>query len=108
MRRLAAPANRMARVVVQGPDAAHPETYRARFEQALAEKERLEHELAALAHGATGSTDGEASVNGVASALPDGTGLVAFVQFSRAQGDDYGVLLMRKDDPGPRLIDLGR
>jgi CHAT domain-containing protein/tetratricopeptide (TPR) repeat protein len=112
MRRLAMAANRLARVVVQGPSVAHPETYRARFEQALAEKEKLEHQLATLAEG-SGASLPEASLQAVTSALPEGTGLAAFVQFSlsqsrpRASVDHYGLLLLRKDDPTPRFQDLG-
>jgi CHAT domain-containing protein/tetratricopeptide (TPR) repeat protein len=122
MRRLAASANRLARVVVQGPSVSHPETYRARFEQALAEKEKLEHELAALAEGSGGSPAGaDVSLHGVLSALPDGTGLAAFVQFPRSQSSPgrgggsaetipvghYGILLMRQDDTTPSFQDLG-
>jgi CHAT domain-containing protein/tetratricopeptide (TPR) repeat protein len=125
MRRLAASANRLARVVVQGPSVSHPETYRARFEQALAEKEKLEHELATLAEGSGGSPVGaDVSLHGVASALPDGTGLAAFVQFPWSQSSPatspagggsgepvpaghYGILFIRKDDATPRFQDLG-
>jgi CHAT domain-containing protein/tetratricopeptide (TPR) repeat protein len=108
MRRFAASANRLARVVVQGPSVAHPETYRARFEQALAEKEKLEHEMAALPGGSSGpAAAGAVSLEAVTSALPDGTGLVAFVEFSGADGGHYGALLLRKDDPNPRFLDLG-
>jgi CHAT domain-containing protein/tetratricopeptide (TPR) repeat protein len=120
MRRLAMAANRLARVVVQGPSVARPETYRARFEQALAEKEKLEHELAALAEGSGGSPAGaDVSLHGVVAALPDGTGLAAFVEFPRSQSSPgggagepapvghYGILSMRKDDATPRFQDLG-
>ena len=107
MDRLAAAANRLARVVVQGPSVAHPEAYRARFERALAEKERLEHELA-LAYGTDGDSATNVSLPSVGSMLPAGTGLVSFVQFPRPEGNDYGVLILRKDDPAPRLMDLGR
>ena len=115
MRRLAMAANRLARVVVQGPSVSHPETYRPRFEQALAEKEKLEHELASLTEGSGGSPVADVSLHGVLAALPEGTGLAAFVQFPRSQSSSgeavpvghYGILLIRKDDPTPRFQDLG-
>ncbi|HEU5180119.1 MAG TPA: CHAT domain-containing tetratricopeptide repeat protein, partial [Candidatus Polarisedimenticolia bacterium] len=123
-RQLAAAANRLATLVVQGPNPGKPEAYRARFEQALQAKEKLELELAEMTRNAGGIPPTSASVETIESALPLDTGLIAFVQFLGFTGpgpatmagglrrpaearSSYGAFLMRRDLSGPLFFDLG-
>ena len=122
---LAAAANRLARLVVQGPDPQHPQDYREKFEQALAAKEKLEHDLAEATDGSSGfPAAADISLKGIRSILPQRTGLVAFIQFSTSlgatgklagstraaqgiSGAEYGALVLTTNHSNPAFFDLG-
>jgi CHAT domain-containing protein/Tfp pilus assembly protein PilF len=82
-RSLAAATNRLASLVVKGPDPGHPGDYSRALSEATEERERIERDVAQ--HNGAQPTDlaGAGSLAAIKEALPPGTALLGFVRFTR-------------------------
>jgi CHAT domain-containing protein/tetratricopeptide (TPR) repeat protein len=123
-REAAAATQRLATLVVRGPDPDRPQDYRKSLAQAAAEKEKLERDLARKS-GESQAVRPEQplSLAGLRSALPDGTVLLAFVEYVRTpagpavgvpssssravSGPAFAAFVLTKDRQEPRVFDLG-
>src|SRR5262249_9273115 len=94
LRESAAAANRLAALVVRGPNPDHPEDYRKSLAEAAAEKEKLERELAQKT-GDTQEKDAERplALAELRSALPEGAALLAYVKYRRTDAGASGAAL---------------
>ena len=120
VRERAAATQRLASLVVKGPDRDHPQGYRDAVSRAAQEKEHIERELAART-GEADESDRSVAEDRLRAALPDGTALLAYAQYRRVgagiqrSGEPahsrssaaYAALLLRKDAGAPRFVDLG-
>ncbi|PYS96425.1 MAG: hypothetical protein DMF50_04610 [Acidobacteria bacterium] len=119
--RAAAPAreleqarNRLARVVVEGPEGADPGEYAARLVRAREEKESAERALAAVSAAFRRElAEGRLGLRDVRNALPPRTALVAYVLYTELapsgtrEVPSYLALVLRPDGSEPDVVPLG-
>jgi CHAT domain-containing protein/Tfp pilus assembly protein PilF len=99
---------RLARLVVSGPDGKAASTYRARWERARAEVDRAERALAGQVSDYRRELDSErAGYTEMAAALPASGALVAFARYRDEGADEYLAFVLKAGDSAPSLVRLG-
>jgi len=124
VRAAAAATQRLATLVVRGPDPDRPQDYRKSLAQAAAEKEKLERDLALKSGQSAGERPEQPlGLAGLRAALPDGTALLAYVHYARTptgatvgvppsspgagRGPSFAAFVLTKDRQEPRVFELG-
>jgi CHAT domain-containing protein/Flp pilus assembly protein TadD len=111
-RDFAAASNRMAALVVRGPEPAHPDRYASELQNAGSEKESLERRLAERSASFQRSLEEERSTfEEVRSSLPRNTALVAYALYHRNQQGPARPTrssdAVRREDPAYMAFVLG-
>ena len=128
-RALATASNRLASLVVKGPDPAHPGDYRTSLEEATAERERIERDIAGRSGTRLPASLPDDVLAAVKSALPPDSALLAFVRYARTSTatttaasamsgssamarprkpvPSYAAFVLRNDHSAPRFFALG-
>lgn len=123
-RALAMASNRLASLVVKGPDPDHPGDYRRALSDAAAERERVERDIAEHSGASAQSSLPADAITAVKSALPPESALVAFVRYAQTEPaaratnasatprpkkpvPSYAAFVLRSDGSAPRFLALG-
>ncbi|MGH9869787.1 MAG: tetratricopeptide repeat protein [Candidatus Polarisedimenticolia bacterium] len=107
---------RLARLAMQGPDDASPETYLASFEEAQEAKERSERELALKTASLPGRPDDQdLGLSDVLGLVPRNAAVVSYIRYHQidpASSSDgtpaYVAFLLKPGSAEPLVIPLGR
>ena len=124
-RALATASNRLASLVVKGPDPAHPGDYKRSLAEATAERERIERDIAERSGTRLAASLPDDVLTAVKSALPPESALLAFVRYARTSAaasatggssatprprkpvPSYAAFVLRSDHSAPRFFALG-
>jgi CHAT domain-containing protein/Tfp pilus assembly protein PilF len=109
IQRLASTRARLANLTVRGLGRMTPEEYREQLEEARAEKEQAEGELAAVsADFADEQQKAQIGLEEVAASVPPGSALVSYAQYQGSDGDPaYLALVLPKRGAKTRVVTLG-